>query len=99
MNTYIILSKISPGSLKNPAELSEIAETVKKQIKLNCPTVEWQKSYAVNGQYDVVDVIQANEKDIKKVVMILRTYGYENTESMEATDWPEFLNVINSMEV
>lgn len=100
MDTYIILSKISPGSLKKPSELKEIADSVKTRIKENCPDCNWKSSYAVRGQYDIVDVVETNnENDIDKIVMILRTYGYEDTVTMEATEWTQFLETANNMTI
>lgn len=74
MNTYIILSKISSGDIKNPYQLNDVAESVTSHIKQNCPDARWKQSYAVRGQYDIIDIVETiNRDDIDKIVMILRT--------------------------
>ncbi len=40
MATYVILSKLSP-ELREPGELRQLADTVAKQIKDQCPNVQW----------------------------------------------------------
>ena len=49
MQTYIILSRLSPDALKDPRIYREMADKVSNRIKQECPDVHWQKSFAVLG--------------------------------------------------
>ena len=92
MATYIILSRVSPESFSDPYEFKKIAETVASKISLECPDVKWKESYAVNGRFDVIDIIESDDpKQITKAALIIRAYGHSTTETMEATPWDEFI--------
>jgi uncharacterized protein with GYD domain len=93
MNTYIILSRISAGSFKDPKDFRKIAEIVSAKIKSECPGVISKASYATTGRFDVLDIVEAeNIKDVEKVAMIIRAYGNATTETLVATPWKEFLS-------
>ena len=99
MERYIILSTISPDALGEPKDLKQLAETVKVHIRKNCPDATWVESYAVRGQYDLIDIVDVpSHSDINKVAMILRSFGYETTETMQATKWEAFLNLVDEIE-
>ena len=60
MQTYIILSRLSPDALKDPKIYREMADKVSNRIKQECPDVHWQKSFAVLGRFDVVDIVESD---------------------------------------
>lgn len=92
MNTYIILSRFSPGAFDDPKHFVELAEQVSKKIKSECPGVEWKGSYATLGRFDVIDIVEASDpKEIEKVAMIIRAFGHSTTETLLCTPWKEFL--------
>jgi len=93
--TYIILSRISPEAFSDPFEFKKMAENVTAKIKDKCPGIEWKESYAVTGRFDVIDIVETeNPKEIAKAAMIIRSYGHSTTETMEATPWSEFLELL-----
>jgi len=93
--TYIIFSRVSPEAFSDPYEFKKIAETVASKIRAQCPGVRWRESYAVNGRFDVIDIIESDDtKQVMKAAMIIRAYGHSITETMEATPWEEFLGMI-----
>ena len=95
MATYVILSKLSQGAISTPAELKNLAEKVSGTIKTQCPEVEWKDSYATMGQYDVVDVVESDDpKQVEKAAMIIRAHGRSDTETLVATPWKDFLDVL-----
>ena len=95
MSTYIILSKISPDALRKPDDFRKMADTVKSKIREECPDVEWKDSYAVKGQFDVVDVVEsADPGQVDKASMIIRSHGRSDTQTMQASPWKEFLQSI-----
>jgi len=49
MATYVILSRFSPRSFKDPKEFKKPAEAVSAKIKSECSGVRWKDSYATLG--------------------------------------------------
>ncbi len=95
MSNYIILSKISPDALKEPDDFRKMADTVKKKIKDECPDVVWKDSYAVKGQFDVVDIVESPDPaQVDKASMIIRSHGRSDTQTMQASPWKEFLESV-----
>ncbi len=95
MATYVILSRFSPDAFSDPKAFKELAVKVSEQIKKECPNVNWKDSYATLGRFDVVDVIESNDlKQVEKAAMIIRSYGHSTTETLFATPWKEFLEML-----
>ncbi|QSR87165.1 GYD domain-containing protein [Candidatus Methylacidiphilum infernorum] len=93
MATFIILSKLTPESLKEPSEIKNLSQVVSTKIKEECPGIKWKESYATLGEYDIVDIVEANDMaEVEKAAMILRGYGKEITETMSAVPWDEFVS-------
>ncbi|HQG32881.1 MAG TPA: GYD domain-containing protein [Deltaproteobacteria bacterium] len=95
MQKYVILSRLSPDALKDPKGFKKLAEHVKDHIKKECPAVAWKESHVVMGRFDIVDLIESDDpKQVEKAVMIIRTYGHCITETMPATPWKDFLDLL-----
>jgi uncharacterized protein with GYD domain len=95
MATYIILSQISPEAFSDPYEFRAIANNVASKIKKECPGIAWKQSYSTMGRFDVVDIVEADDpKEVTKATMIIRAYGHSVTETLAATPWHEFLEMI-----
>ena len=95
MGTYIILTRISPEAFKDPGEFKQIAADVSEKIKSECPEVAWKQSFATMGRFDVVDVVESGDpKSVEKAAMIIRAFGHSTTETMVATPWKEFLEML-----
>ncbi len=51
--------------------------------------VQWQRTF------DVADIVEsADPKAIEKAAMIIRAYGHSTTETLVATPWKEFLEML-----
>ncbi len=95
MSTYIILSKLSPDAFSEAADFKGMAKKVADEIKKQCPEVKWKESYAITGQFDVIDIVEASHiKEVEKAAMIIRAYGKATTETLFATPWKEFLGIL-----
>jgi len=47
------------------------------------------------GHFDVVDIVHAADpKEVEKAVMIIRAYRHSTTETLVATPWKEFLDML-----
>lgn len=95
MGTYIILSRFSPRAFDKPSEFKGLAKAVAEKIKTDCPGVTWKESFATMGRFDVVDIVEADEpKQVEKAAMIIHAYGHSTTETMVATPWKEFVDML-----
>ncbi len=95
MAAYIILSRFSPEAFRNPKDFKKLAEDVSAKIKNECPGVRWKDSFATMGRFDVVDIVEADDpKQIEKAAMIIRASGHSTTETLMATAWNEFLQML-----
>jgi uncharacterized protein with GYD domain len=95
MAIYIILSRISPQAFSNPGEFIQLAAKVSEKIKKECPGVTWKNSYSTMGRFDVIDIVEADDQqEIEKLAMIIRAYGRSSTETLLATPWKKFLDIV-----
>lgn len=95
MTTYIILSQISPEAFKDPKEFKKMATEVSLKIKEECPAVVWKASFATTGRFDVLDIVESDDlKQIERALMIIRSCGHSKTETLVATPWREFLEML-----
>jgi uncharacterized protein with GYD domain len=95
MQAYIILSRLSPEAFKDPRDVKKLASTVSEKIRKECPGVIWKDSFAMMGRFDILDVVESDDpKQVEKAAMIIRAYGHSTTETLLATPWKEFLNML-----
>lgn len=88
MPTFVMLSRFSPEAFRQPSGFKELARLVSRELRGQCPGVEWKESYSLVGRFDVVDIFDApDEKAAEKVGMIVRAYGHAATETLMATPW------------
>jgi uncharacterized protein with GYD domain len=93
MATYIILTRLLPEAA---AELPSVAKAVASRIKTECPGVRWKDSYATLGEFDVLDIVEANDPAaVSKAAMIIRETGHGATETLAAVPWKEFVETFS----
>lgn len=98
MNTYIMLTRLAPGSIKEPRKLRDLAREIEERIRKECPGVQWVSSYAVLGPCDYLDVFIAPDADTAtKVSLLVRTYGHATTEVWSAVEWARFKGLVESV--
>jgi uncharacterized protein with GYD domain len=90
MATFVILTRLLPeGAQALPASARSVAE----RIKTECPNVRWKESYATLGEFDVLDVVEADDPaDVSKAAMIIREVGRGTTETLAAIPWKHFID-------
>jgi uncharacterized protein with GYD domain len=92
MATYVILSRMTPGAFRDPADFKRVVASVTERIKSECPGIVFKDSYATLGRFDYVDIIEAQDtKQLEKAIMIMRALGQSETETLAATPFHEFL--------
>ncbi len=98
MSTFIMLTRILPNSAVSPQTLEQLEKAAMKQIRAECPDVEWLHSYAALGPYDYVDIFNAPDiETAAKVSMLIRAYGNGRCEVWPATEWGRFKEMIRGM--
>jgi len=98
MGTYILMTKMTPevsGDLKMRAT---IGKEWKKQVDESCPDVKWIAHYALLGQYDFLDIYEADsDETAAKVSMITRSNGTLTAESWPAISWKRYVEIIKDI--
>lgn len=93
MATYVILSRMTPGAFRDPADFKKVVDSVIEGIKNECPDIVFKDSYATLGRFDYVDIIEAEDpQQVEKAIMIMRSLGQSETETLLATPFQEFLS-------
>ena len=92
MATYVILSRVTPGAFRDPRDFKKVVETVVARVQSDCPGVVFKDSYATLGRFDFVDVVESDDpKQVEKAILIMRSCGQSETETLIATPFREFL--------
>lgn len=95
MTIYVILCRVSPEAFADAKEFKQLAAKVSEKIKSECPKVVWKDSFALMGRFDVIDIIESDDlEEVEKAAMIIRAYGHSTTETLVATPWKDFLDML-----
>ncbi|HVL76994.1 MAG TPA: GYD domain-containing protein [Noviherbaspirillum sp.] len=98
MQTFILLTRLSPEALRAPAAMEDFEKRAVTHIGQECPQVNWLHSYALMGPYDYLDIFTAPDFDAAlKVSAMIRTFGRAHSEVWPATDWDNFKQIIRSL--
>ncbi len=94
METYIMLTRLSPEAVSEPKFIEKVEKKVVDRIRKACPEVKWIGSYSVLGPYDYVDIFEAPNGEIAtKVALLIRSLGHATTETWVATKWDRFVQL------
>ena len=94
MQTYILLTKLSPDLSRKMKDRTEIGRTWLDQVKEKCPEVKFLSHYALLGQYDFMDIYEApNEEVATKVSIIGQANGACQAQSLPAIPYKRFLEL------
>lgn len=94
MQTYILLTKLSPEVARNMKDRAKIGRTWMDQVKEKCPEVKFMSHYALLGQYDFLDIYEApDEESAAKVSMISQANGALSAQSLIAIPYRRFLEL------
>jgi len=98
MPTYVMLTRLSPGTLQSPKTLEELERQAMDRIRSECPQVEWIHNFALLGPYDYLDIFRAPDLDTAfKVATLVRTFGHAHTEVWAATEWKAFKDMVREL--
>lgn len=98
MQTFILLTRLSPEALKSPASMEDFEKRAVGHIEKECPEVKWLHSYVLLGPYDYLDVFTAPDMtEALKVSAMIRSFGRAHSEVWGATDWDSFKSILHSL--
>jgi len=93
--TYVVLTRLTPETVKSPGELRRLERAVSEAVRRECPQVKWLANYAILGRYDYLDIFEAPDEAVAaKVIVILRSFGHAETETWTAIPWERFEKLI-----
>jgi len=47
------------------------------------------------GRFDVIDIVESDDPEqVEKAAMTIRSYGHSSTETLVATPWKDFLEML-----
>ncbi|MCK4549543.1 MAG: GYD domain-containing protein [Candidatus Krumholzibacteria bacterium] len=94
MQTYILLTKLSPEVSKQVKDRAKLGRAWLDQVKEKCPEVSFISHYALLGAYDFIDIYEAPDEDTAaKVSMISLLNGAFSSESLIAIPYKRFLKL------
>ena len=95
MPTYVLLTRLTPETVKTPHELARLEKAVSDAIRRDCPQVRWLANYAILGPYDYLDIFDAPDETVAaRVVIVVRSFGHAETETWTALPWERFKALI-----
>lgn len=91
MQTFILMTKLSPEGSRRVKEHPQLGREWLEQVKEKCPEVKFISHYALLGKYDFMDIYEApDEETAAKVSMISLANGAFLAESLLAIPYKRF---------
>lgn len=98
MQTYVLLTKLSPEISQKIKERAQLGRAWLDQVKEKCPEVKFISHYALLGPYDFIDIYEApNEEVAAKVSIISLSNGAFQAESLIAIPYKRFLELTDEI--
>jgi uncharacterized protein with GYD domain len=98
MQTYILLTKLSPDLTRQMKDRQKIGRTWMDQVREKCPEVKFIAHYALLGQYDFLDIYEAPDEEVAaKVSMISQQNGALHAQSLIAIPYKRFVELTNEI--
>jgi len=98
MATFMMLTRLYHGALKDLEGLEKLKRQVADRIGTECPEVEWTGSYATLRPCDYLGIFEAPDiESATKVATVIRTFGHAHTETWAAIEWKRFKEIAGSL--
>jgi len=98
MQTYILLTKLSPDLSKQMKDRQEMGRNWLDQVKSKCPEVKFLAHYALLGQFDFLDIYEAPDEETAAMVsLISQANGASQAQSLPAIPYKRYLELIKEM--
>jgi uncharacterized protein with GYD domain len=92
MTTFVLLSKVSPESLKRVKNLAEMGKVFDRKLADHCPGVRRVASFALLGAYDFLHIFEA-----AKVALISNEFGAGSTQTLTAIPFDQFSKLVKEI--
>ena len=94
MQTYILLTKLSPDLSRQMKDRAKLGLSWLDQVREKCPEVKFVAHYALLGEYDFLDIYEApDEESAMKVSIISQANGAFQAQSLPAIPYKRFLEL------
>jgi uncharacterized protein with GYD domain len=98
MPTFVMLTRVRPGGLSSGSSLRHLEQQTVEHIQRECPGVEWERSLALLGPYDYLDIFRAPDVECAiKVATLVHIHGQAETETWSAVEWSRFKQLLEGM--
>jgi uncharacterized protein with GYD domain len=99
MPTYVLMTKLSAGSVQDPKGRRKAGQEWKKKIEAACPGIKWIAHFALLGPYDFIDIYDApNQETAFKISLLSRELGAQSAESWPAISYEKYLPLVEEAE-
>jgi uncharacterized protein with GYD domain len=99
MPTYVLVTKLSPTSLKDPRGRRRAGQEWKAKVEKLVPGIQWKAHYALLGPYDFMDVYDApDDAAAMRVSLLSRELGAASAESWPAMAYESYLPLVEEVE-
>jgi len=61
---FVILTEFTSETPMAPDAFAQVTDEIKQEVKAQCPHVEWLHSYMTLGEYDVIDIVEAEDSSL-----------------------------------
>jgi uncharacterized protein with GYD domain len=94
MQTYVLLTKLSPDASKKVKDSAKTGQSWLDEVHRKCPDAQFLSHYALLGEYDFLDIYEAPDEDTAaKVSMISLSNGAFEAQSLIAIPYKRFLEL------
>jgi len=98
VQTFILMTKLSPEVSKQMKDRAKIGRAWLDQVKAKCPEVKFISHYALLGEHDFMDIYEApNEEIAAKVSMISLANGAFEAQSWTAISYKRFVELTDEI--
>ena len=99
MPTFVLMTKLAAGSMRDPQGVRATGREWLHRVKECCPEVRFLSHYAILGPYDFMDLYEAPDVNTaQKVSLISRAEGAVTAESWQALPYDHFLKLLESVQ-
>jgi uncharacterized protein with GYD domain len=98
MTTFVLLSKVSPESVKKVKNLAATDQAFERKLKEQCPEVKRIASYALLGAYDFLHIFECPDAvTAAKVALLANEFGAGSTQTLTAIPFTEFAKLVEEI--
>ena len=98
MTTFVLLSKVSPESIKKVKNLVEMDRAFERKLAEQCPSVKRVASFALLGAYDFLHIFEAPDAiTAAKVALISNEFGTGSTQTLTAIPFDQFSKMVGEI--